>query len=103
MNAIEKIDREKLQDALQCLAFSHQWDRVSPLQRERRARHMGYRIHLVCMSCTSERVDTCNIYGQLLYREYKYSAAFKAVTRPDPSDEYTRKELFRRNYIKVMK
>lgn len=104
MSVIENdSEQEAIEDALQCLAFSHQWDRVSPLQRERRARHMGYRIHWRCMRCASERIDTCNLYGQLLYRDYKYSKAFKAVNRPNPSEAYTRKELFRRSYIKALK
>ncbi len=84
--------QEAMDDAIKCMAYGHQWDRVSGLQREAGAGHTGYRITFRCMRCASERLWTCDINGVRYYTSYEYSTAFEQAARPDVDESYTRKE-----------
>lgn len=95
-----RVTQEAIDDAHECLAWGHQWDKVtSGLERDSRRRHMGFRIMHRCMRCGSERERTVDLYGQPMYVTYTYSEAFKQAGRPDAREGQTRVQAQRESYI----
>lgn len=87
---------DALDDAAECLAWQHQWDRVGPIVASGGGSRgaMEFRVSWRCMRCGSERHLPVDIYGRRTSGgyDYDYSDAFMQAARADADDNYTRKE-----------
>lgn len=93
---------EAVSDAEECLAWGHQWDRISGLQREQNAAYRGYRIWWRCMRCATERYASMDVYGRALTAgmTYLYSDAFKQAHRADKRDGMSWRAAQKQQWVK---
>jgi hypothetical protein len=53
---------------LKCRSFGHSWDEYRPVGKRKPS--FGFRISLLCVSCTMERHDIVDTNGNLAARQY---------------------------------
>ena len=97
------VSQQALDDAQECIAWQHQWERVGPIARA--GRQTEFHITHRCMRCGSERRLAVDVYGRPLGSgwRYDYSAAFRQVQRADVRDDQTWRQAQRAQWLREMR
>lgn len=75
---------------IQCKTFGHAWEPFTPLKKWFALyKKYAHYIHLRCVRCGCTRHDGLNIYGDVVYREYRHPDGYKDAKDEKP----TRAEL----------
>lgn len=88
---------------LHCKAIGHSWDLLKTPHLSRRKGQVGYKLYFRCVNCGSDRVDTVNIYGRVMFRSYHYSWEYTNSQKMTRDNPYTVREQYRSAYIKSLK
>lgn len=87
---------------LHCKAVGHSWDLYTPSLRKKRGQ-IGYKLCFICLNCQSERIDTIDIYGRILFRAYRYSKEYRDSKRMSRDSPYSIREQYRSAYLNSLK
>jgi hypothetical protein len=82
---------------LKCRSFGHTWEEFLPVGK--RKPEFGFRISLLCTTCSMERHDILDVLGNLATRDYKEPEGYYGVgqfTRAEFRVAYDQKRSTRR-------
>lgn len=90
-------------NALHCKAIGHSWDFMETPNLSRRRGQVGYKLYFICVNCRSERRDTVDIYGRVMFRSYHYTWEYKNSQKMTRNDDFSIREQYRSAYLKSLR
>lgn len=67
MARVARIPQRAVDEAMECLAWLHRWERVSThMERDASSRSQAFRLYWRCDQCTSDKYTLHDLYGRTI-------------------------------------